>query len=84
MYIYKNLESQFIGRPSYGDRTAKDIQSYTESLLARIVDKQIAAFRDVRVTANEDKTVYYIEFFFQPVNEIKFILVTMKVSFDLA
>jgi hypothetical protein len=83
MYIYKNLESQFIGRPSYGDRTAKDIQSYTESLLARIVDKQIAAFRDVRVTTNEDKTVYYIEFFFQPVNEIKFILVTMKVSFDL-
>jgi hypothetical protein len=83
MYLYKNLESQFIGRPSYGDRTAKDIQSYTESLLARVVDKQIAAFRDVRVTTNEDKTVYYIEFFFQPVNEIKFILVTMKVSFDL-
>jgi hypothetical protein len=84
MYLYKNLESQFIGRPSYGDRTAKDIQSYTESLLARVVDKQIAAFKDVKVTPNEDKTVYYVEFFFQPVNEIKFILVTMKVSFDLA
>jgi hypothetical protein len=83
MYIYKNLESQFIGRPSYGDRTAKDIQAYTESLLARVVDKQIAAFRDVKVTPNEDKTVYYVEFFFQPVNEVKFILVTMKVSFDL-
>jgi hypothetical protein len=84
MYIYKNLESQFIGRPSYGNRTAQDIQSYTESLLARVVDKQIAAFKDVKVTPNEDKTVYYVEFFFQPVNEIKFILVTMKVSFDLA
>jgi hypothetical protein len=84
MYLYKNLESQFIGRPSYGDRTAKDIQAYTESLLARVVDKQIAAFKDVKVTPNEDKTVYYVEFFFQPVNEIKFILVTMKVSFDLA
>lgn len=84
MYLYKNLESQFIGRPSYGDKTAKDIQSYTESLLARVVDKQIAAFKDVKVTPNEDKTVYYVEFFFQPVNEIKFILVTMKVSFDLA
>ena len=84
MYIYKNLESQFIGRPSYGNRTAQDIQSYTESLLSRVVDKQIAAFKDVKVTPNEDKTVYYVEFFFQPVNEIKFILVTMKVSFDLA
>jgi hypothetical protein len=84
MYLYKNLESQFIGRPSYGNRTAKDIQSYTESLLSRVVDKQIAAFKDVKVTPNEDKTVYYVEFFFQPVNEIKFILVTMKVSFDLA
>jgi len=84
MYLYKNLESQFIGRPSYGNRTAQDIQSYTESLLSRVVDKQIAAFKDVKVTPNEDKTVYYVEFFFQPVNEVKFILVTMKVSFDLA
>jgi len=83
MYLYKNLESQFVGRPSYGNRTAQDIQSYTESLLARVVDKQIAAFKDVKVTPNENKTVYYVEFFFQPVNEIKFILVTMKVSFDL-
>ncbi len=83
MYLYKNLESQFIGRPSYGAKTEKDIQAYTESLLSRLVDKQIAAFRDVKVTSNEDKTVYYVEFFFQPVNEIKFILVTMKVSFDL-
>ncbi len=84
MYLYKNLESQFIGRTSYGQRTEKDIQSYTESLLSRLVDRQIAAFKDVKVTSNEDKTVYYVEFFFQPFNEVKFILVTMKVAFDLA
>jgi hypothetical protein len=84
MYLYKNLENQFIGRPSYGARTEKDIQAFTESLLARLVDKQISAFRDVKVTSNEDKTTYYVEFFFQPVNEIKFILVTMQVSFDLS
>jgi hypothetical protein len=82
-FIYKNLEQQFVGRPSRGQITANEIKAFTETLLSRVKDKQITAFRDVTVTSNEDKTVYYVEFFYQPITEIKFILVTMKVSFDL-
>ncbi len=82
-YVYKNLQEQFIGRPSYGRRTEADIKVYTETLLSNLVGKQIVAFKDVKVRSNEDKTVYYVEFFYQPVTEIKFILVTMKVTFDL-
>ena len=84
VYIYKNLQEQFVGRKSYGKRTESEIKSYTELLLSRLVGKQISAFKDVKVQANEDKTVYYVEFFYQPVTEIKFILVTMRMSFDLA
>jgi len=84
VYIYKNVQEQFIGRESYGQRTANEIKGYVETLLAGLVGQQISAFKDVKVTHNEDLTVYYVEFFYQPVTEIKFILVTMKVSFDLA
>ncbi|MEM3368517.1 MAG: hypothetical protein QXP88_00260 [Thermoproteota archaeon] len=83
-FVYKNLEQQFVGRPSKGQITANEIKAYTETLLSRVKDKQIAAFKDVTVTSNEDKNVYYVELFYQPITEIKFILVTMKVSFDLA
>ncbi len=83
-FIYKNLEQQFVGRPSKGQITANEIKAFTETLLSRVKDKQIVNFKDVTVTSNEDKTVYYVEFFYQPITEIKFILVTMKVSFDLA
>lgn len=83
-YLFKNLEQQFVGRPSKGQATAKEIKAFTESLLTSISGKQIVTYKDVKVTPNEDKTVYFVEFFYQPVNEIKFILVTMKVSFDLA
>lgn len=83
-YIFKNLEAQFIGRPSLGAKTSDQIRSYTESLLSNLRGRQIVEYKDVKVTANEDKTVYYVEFFFQPVTEIKFIPVTMKLSFDLA
>ncbi|BAK53756.1 tail sheath protein [Thermus phage TMA] len=82
-YVYKNLQEQFIGRKSYGRKTENDIKVYTEALLSNLVGKQIVAYKDVKVTSNEDKTVYYVEFFYQPVTEIKFILVTMKVTFDL-
>lgn len=82
-YVYKNLQEQFIGRKSYGRKTENDIKVYTEALLSNLVNKQIVAFKDVKVTSNEDKTVYYVEFFYQPITEIKFILVTMKVTFDL-
>ena len=82
-YVYKNLQEQFIGRKSFGRKTENDIKVYTEALLSNLVGKQIVAYKDVKVTSNEDKTVYYVEFFYQPVTEIKFILVTMKVTFDL-
>lgn len=84
MFVYKNLEEQFIGRRSYGMRTANEIKIYTEMLLDRLVGKQISAYKDVKVVPNEDRTVYFVEFFYQPVTEIKFILVTMKMSFELA
>lgn len=84
IYIYKNLQEQFIGQPSYGRKTEGDIKAYTELLLSRLVGRQISAFRDVSVSSNEDKTVYFVEFYYQPVTEIKFILVTMKMSFDLS
>lgn len=83
-YIYKNVEQQWIGRQSYGKRTADAIKSYVETLLQNLNGKQISAYRDVVVTPNEDNTVYNVEFWFQPVTEIKFVLVTMKVSFNLA
>jgi hypothetical protein len=84
VYVYKNVQEQFIGRESYGQRTANEIKGYVETLLSGLTGQQISAFRDVTVTHNDDLTVYYVEFFYQPVTEIKFILATMKVSFDLA
>lgn len=84
MFVYKNLEEQFIGRQSRGRQTAVEIKNYTELLLNRLLGKQIVAYKDVKVEPNEDRTVYFVEFFYQPVTEIKFILVTMKMSFELA
>lgn len=83
MFVYKNLEEQFIGRQSRGRQTAVEIKNYTELLLNRLLGKQIVAYKDVKVEPNEDRTVYFVEFFYQPVTEIKFILVTMKMSFEL-
>jgi len=84
-YIYKNVERQFIGRPSYGKRTADSISTYIESLLSGLrSDGFVAAYRNVQVTWNEDNTVYFVSFEVQLPTEIKFILVTMEVSFDLA
>ena len=84
-YIYKNVERQFIGRPSYGKRTADAISTYVESLLSGLrTDGFVAAYRNVQVTWNEDNTVYYVNFEVQLPTEIKFILITMQVSFELA
>ena len=82
-YLYKNIEATFIGRPSYGRRTSEEIKRYTEMLLGNLVGQQLVAFRDVHVEPNEDRTVYFVEFYAQPVTEIKFILITMKIRFDL-
>lgn len=80
-YLYKNVEAQFIGRPSYGARTAGDISNYVSSLLQSLVNRQIVAYRNINVTFNSDRTVYEVEFEFQPITEIKFIPITMKVNF---
>ena len=83
-FLYKNLERQFIGRVSYGQRTADSIKTYTESLLSGLQnDGFVAAYRNVQVTWNEDNTVYYVEFEVQLPTEIKFILITLDVTFDL-
>lgn len=82
-YLFKNVEDTFIGRPSYGRQTSAEIKRYIESLLSSLVGRQLVAFRDVVVTPNEDKTVYNVTFYAQPVTEIKFILITMNVRFDL-
>ena len=82
-YLFKNVEDNFIGRPSYGAKTSGEIQRFVEGLLSSLVGKQLVAFRDVTVTPNSDNTVYNVSFYAQPVTEIKFILMTMRVRFDL-
>ena len=82
-YLYKNLEQQFVGRPSLGRRAATAIKRFTESLLDTVRNRQIVAYRDVVVTPNEDNTAYAVEFWYQPISEIKFILLTMRVSYSL-
>lgn len=81
--LFKNVEETFIGGPSFGERTSGQIRRYVQSLLNSITNQQIVSWKDVAVTANEDNTVYNVEFFVQPITEIKFILMTMKVSFSL-
>lgn len=80
-YLYKNVEAQFIGRPSYGAKTATEISNYMATLLGQLVNRQIVAYRNIKVTYNSDRTVYEVEFEFQPITEIKFIPITMKVNF---
>jgi len=84
-FLYKNVERQFIGRPSYGKRTADEISSYMETLLTQLKSRGfLAAYRNVQVTWNEDNTVYYVSVEIQLPTEIKFIPITLKVQFDLA
>lgn len=85
-FLYKNLEENFIGRRSRGDQTAVEIREFTEGLLRRLISEgQLVAFESLRVEADvNDKTIYYIEFSFQPVTEINFILTTNKLVYNLA
>lgn len=85
-FLYKNLEEQFIGSTSLGGYTAGLIQSYTDGLLRRLVlNGQLAAFQNVIVTPDEqDKTVFYLSYEFQPVTEVDFILGTNKLVNSLA
>lgn len=80
-YLYKNVEAQFIGRPSFGTKTASQISNFVSTLLDQLLNRQIVAYRNINVTFNSDRTVYEVEFEFQPVTEIKFIPITMKVNF---
>lgn len=84
-FLYKNIERQFIGRPSYGKRTADEISSYISTLLTQLKSQGfLAAYRNVQVTWNADNTVYYVSVEIQLPTEIKFIPITLKVQFDLA
>jgi hypothetical protein len=85
-FIYKNLEENFIGKRSRGAQTAAEIQEFVDGLLRRLVaEGQIVAYESLRVFADaQDKTVYYVEFTFQPVTEINFILTTNRLVYNLA
>lgn len=85
-FIYKNLEENFIGRKSRGAETAARIRAFVESLLRRLISEDtLVAYEGLVVTADpDDKTVYNVEFSFQPVTEIDFILTTNKLVYNLA
>ena len=85
-FVYKNLEENFIGRKSRGAVTATAIADFVTALLNRLVREDVlVAFRSVRAWADEnDKTIYYVEYDFQPVTEIDFIPVTNKLLYNLA
>lgn len=85
-FVYKNLEENYIGRKSRGAQTAAEIRDYTIALLNRLVREDVlVAFDRVNVYADaNDKTVYYVEYDFQPVTEIDFIPVTNKLLYSLA
>jgi hypothetical protein len=85
-FIYKNLEENFIGAKSRGAETAARISEFVDSLLRRLISEDVVvAYEGLTVTADpNDKTVYYVEFTFQPVTEINFILTTNKLVYNLA
>jgi hypothetical protein len=85
-FVYKNLEENFIGTKSRGAETSGRISAFVESLLRRLVaEDTLVAYDNIVVTADpNDKTVYYIEYTFQPVTEINFLLTTNKLVYNLA
>jgi len=85
-FLYKNLEENYIGRKSRGAETANEISAFVESLLRILVsDDVLVAFRELTVAADPiDPTIYYVEFSFQPVTEINFILTTNRLVYNLA
>lgn len=85
-FVYKNLEENFIGRKSRGAETAARMQDYVTGLLNRLIrEDTLVAVANVSARADEvDKTLYYIEYDFQPVTEIDFITVTNRLLYTLA
>lgn len=85
-FVYKNLEENFIGRKSRGATTADEIADFVNALLNRLIaEDHLVTFANLTVEADAtDKTLYYIEYDFQPVTEIDFLLTTNKLVYDLA
>lgn len=85
-FVYKNLEENFIGRKSRGASTAASIADFVTALLNRLVREDVlVAYAGVTAYADAtDKTIYYVEYDFQPVTEIDFIPVTNKLLYNLA
>lgn len=85
-FVYKNLEENFIGAKSRGAETANRISAFVEALLRRLIaEDTLVAYEGLNVVADEnDKTIYYVEYSFQPVTEINFLLTTNKLVYNLA
>jgi hypothetical protein len=85
-FVYKNLEENFIGRKSRGAETAAGISEFVSALLDRLVREEVlVTYANVRAYADDnDKTIYYVEYDFQPITEIDFIPVTNKLLYNLA
>jgi hypothetical protein len=85
-FVYKNLEENFIGRKSRGAETAAAISEFVTALLNRLVREDVlVTYANVRAYADDnDKTIYYVEYDFQPITEIDFIPVTNKLLYNLA
>jgi hypothetical protein len=85
-FVYKNLEENFIGRKSRGAETAGDISEFVESILRILVnDDVLVDFSELNVVADSnDPTIFYVDFSFQPVTEINFILTTNRLVYNLA
>jgi hypothetical protein len=84
-FIYKNLEENFIGRKSRGASTAAEIRISVDGLLRQLLarDMLVAYERISVVPDTTDNTTYYIEFRFQPVTEINFILTSNKLVYNI-
>lgn len=84
-FVYKNLEENFIGRKSRGASTAAELRVFVDSLLRQLLGRDmLVAYQDISVTPDQsDNTVYYIEFAFQPVTEIDFILTTNRLVYNI-
>jgi len=84
-FIYKNLEENFIGRKSRGTSTAAEIRISVDGLLRQLIARDmLVAYEGVSVVPDDsDNTTYYIEFRFQPVTEINFILTSNKLVYNI-
>lgn len=85
-FMYKNLEENFIGVKARGADTIRSLTSFASAMLNRLIrDDILVAHAGLTVyTEPGNAQVYYIEYDFQPVTEIKFIPVTNRLLYTLA